>query len=84
MDKTPDKIVEESKIKNGEFLDEESDIVLQKSKKKFLVDTMFPRANKSERKLLSETLRKIFIIIQKSTDRKTSENIIDKIKEELK
>jgi len=55
-----------------------------KLKQKFLVDTMFPRTSKSERKLLSETLDKIFIIIQDSTDKKTSEKIIDKIREELK
>lgn len=55
-----------------------------KSKKKFLVDSMFPCASRSERKLLSDTLDKIFIIIQKTTDKKTSENIINRIKEELK
>jgi molecular chaperone HtpG len=55
-----------------------------KSKKKFLVDTMFPCANKSERKLLSETLSKIFTIIQKSADKKTADSIIQRIKEELK
>lgn len=63
---------------------ESSEPVSYKPKRKFLVDTMFPRASRSERKLLSETLDKIFVIIQKSTDKKTSENIIDKIKEELK
>lgn len=56
----------------------------EKGNKKFLVDTMFPSYNKGERKLLSETLDKVFAIIQKSTDRKTSENIINRIKEELK
>jgi len=55
-----------------------------RSEKKFLVDTMFPCRNKNERKLLSETLDKIFVIIQKSTDKKTSEKIINLIKEELK
>lgn len=62
----------------------ESEPITTKSKKKFLVDTMFPRASRSERKLLSETLEKIFVIIQKSSDKKTSENLINKIKEELK
>lgn len=55
-----------------------------KLQKKFLVDTLFPRVSRSERKLLSETLDKIFAIIQKSTDKKTSENIITRIKEELR
>lgn len=55
-----------------------------KSKNNFLVDTLFPCASRNERKLLSKTLEKIFVIIQKSTDKKTSENIITKIKEELK
>ncbi|WP_197081050.1 hypothetical protein [Gordoniibacillus kamchatkensis] len=62
----------------------ESEPTTNKSQKKFLVDTMFPRASRSERKLLSETLDKIFAIIQKSTDKKTSEKLINKIKEELK
>jgi molecular chaperone HtpG len=53
-------------------------------KKKFLVDTLFPSANRSERKLISETLDKVFAIIQKVTDKKTADNIISKIKEELK
>lgn len=66
--------------------DEISDPITHKYKKKFqfLVDTMFPCASKSEKKLLSKTLEKIFVIIQKSTDKKTSENIITRIKEELK
>jgi molecular chaperone HtpG len=55
-----------------------------RGKKKFLVDTMFPMHNKGERKLLSDTLDKIFGIIQKSTDKKTADNIINRIKEELK
>lgn len=63
---------------------EKKNSTLHKPNKKFLVDAMFPCANRSERKLLSETLEKIFAIIQKSTDRKTSENIITKIKDELK
>ncbi|CAG7644658.1 hypothetical protein PAESOLCIP111_04761 [Paenibacillus solanacearum] len=62
----------------------ESEPLTNKSKRKFLVDTMFPKASRSERKLLSETLEKIFVIIQKSADKKTSENLINKIKEELK
>jgi molecular chaperone HtpG len=55
-----------------------------KPKKKFLVDTLFPRANRNERKLIAKTLDKVFAIIQKATDKKTSENIIAKIKEELR
>ena len=55
----------------------------RKSKKKFLVDTLFPNASRGERKLLSETIDKIFVIIQKNTDKKTSEELINKIKEEL-
>lgn len=61
-----------------------STITTYKPKKKFLIDKMFPRASRSERKLLSETIDKIFLIIQNSTDKKTSENIIKRIKEELK
>jgi molecular chaperone HtpG len=53
-------------------------------KKKFLVDTMFPRANRNERKLISEMLDKVFVIIRKSTDKKTSDSIILKIKDELR
>ncbi len=60
-----------------------NEIVSPKSKKKFLVDTMFPQASKSERKLLAETLNKVFTIIQRATDKKTSENLIKRIKEEL-
>lgn len=60
------------------------DPIACKSKKRFLVDTMFPCASRNERKLLSETLEKIFTIIQKSANKKTSENIITRIKEELK
>jgi molecular chaperone HtpG len=62
----------------------QEDITPYKSNKKFLVDTMFPRANKSERKLLAETLSKIITIIQKSADKKTADSIIQRIKEELK
>ena len=64
--------------------EDEADITPYKSKKKFLVDTMFPCASRNERKLLSETMEKIFAIIQKSTDKKTSENIINRIKDELR
>ncbi len=64
--------------------EDETDITTYKSKKKFLVDTMFPWASRNERKLLSETMEKIFAIIQKSTDNKTSENIINRIKDELR
>ncbi len=69
---------------NGKYANEENGSIGNKAKKKFLVDTMFPRASKNERKLLSETLDKIFVIIRKSTDKKTSEHLIDRIKEELK
>jgi|GEM_PF-223464 len=55
-----------------------------KQKKRFLVDTMFPRSRRNERKFISEILEKIFAIIRKTTDKRTSENIIAKIKEELK
>jgi hypothetical protein len=78
-------IIQTKPINDGKENGEEPDEpVTYKPQKKFLVDTMFPRASRSERKLLSETLDKIFIIIQKSTDKKTSENIIARIKEELK
>jgi molecular chaperone HtpG len=56
----------------------------QRGSKKFLVDGMFPQRNRSERKLLSETLEKIFEIIQSSADKKTSEKIIGRIKDELR
>ncbi|HBB29688.1 MAG TPA: ATP-binding protein [Clostridiales bacterium] len=68
---------------SGEY-SEKINIKQNKLKKKFLVDSMFPWASKSERKLLSETLEKIFYIIQKSTDKKISENLINKIKDELR
>lgn len=45
---------------------------------------MFPCASKNEKKLLSDVLEKAFAIIRNSTDKKTSEYIITKIKEELK
>jgi molecular chaperone HtpG len=63
--------------------DDENEAVEYKPKKKFLVDTMFPCANRGERKLLSETLEKVFAIIKRATDKKTAENIISRIKEEL-
>lgn len=63
--------------------EESNEKIIYKSQKR-LVDIMLPRANKSERKLISEILDKIFGIIQESTDKKTSENIITRIKEELK
>jgi molecular chaperone HtpG len=56
----------------------------QRGTKKFLVDGMFPQHNRNERKLLSETLEKIFDIIQSSADKKTSEKIIGRIKDELR
>lgn len=55
-----------------------------KKKHKLLVDSMFPQLNRGERKLLSETIDKIFIIIRNSADKKTAEKIINKIREELK
>lgn len=55
-----------------------------RGRKKFLVDSMFPSHNKNERKLLSDTLEKIFTIIENTADRKTSEKIIKRIKEDLK
>lgn len=55
-----------------------------KPKDKYLVDRLFPRANRNERKLISELLDKIFAIIQRTTDKKTSDTIIARIKEELK
>jgi molecular chaperone HtpG len=55
-----------------------------KPKQKYLTDTLFPRKNKAERKLISEVLDKVFEIIQKASDKKTSEQIISKIKEELR
>jgi molecular chaperone HtpG len=55
-----------------------------KKKKTFWVDTAFPSASKRERKLLSDTLDKVFQIIEKSTDKKISDAIITKIKDELK
>ena len=64
--------------------DDDNGNSVYRPKQKFLVDTLFPRASRSERKLLSETLDKIFVIIQKSTDKKTSEKIIDTIREELR
>ncbi|MCL1882346.1 MAG: ATP-binding protein [Defluviitaleaceae bacterium] len=55
-----------------------------KKKSPYLVETMFPQASRNEHKLLSKTLEKIFAIIQKTTDKKTSEKIINSIKDELK
>jgi molecular chaperone HtpG len=69
---------------NGENNGESEEIASYRGKKKFLVDTMFPAHNKNERKLLSETLDKIFVIIQNSVDKKTAEIIINRIKEDLK
>ena len=80
LNKSSTKVIQENDNMQGD----ENDKPPYKTKKKFLVDTMFPQANRSERKLLSETLDKIFVIIQKSTDKKTAENIINKIREELK
>jgi molecular chaperone HtpG len=77
---TPDAI----KPKPQDVVEAENDAKPYKPKQKFLVDSMFPRANKNERKLLSDTLDKIFTIVQKTTDKKTSEKIITAIKDELK
>lgn len=82
--KTSEKVPEEPLQEKCKHSEEENDVASYKSKKKFLADTMFPCASRNERKLLSETLEKIFTIIQKSTDKKTSENIINKIKDELR
>jgi hypothetical protein len=70
--------------KNDLFVQEQEEEY--KPKKKFLTDSMFPHLNKNERKLLSETLEKIFFIIQNSSDinKKTAENLINRIKDELK
>jgi len=77
-------IIEEKKATNSNSIDGRGELSPYKSKQKFLVDTMFPRANKNERKLLSETLDKIFVIVQNSTDKKTAEKIINTIREELR
>ena len=53
-------------------------------KKVNLTDTMFPKHNHAERKLLSEMLEKVFVIIRKTTDKKTAETIINRIKTDLK
>jgi hypothetical protein len=79
-EKVSDEPAQEKCVDSGD----EADIASYKSKKKFLVDAMFPCASRNERKLLSETLEKIFTIIQKSTDKKTSENVINRIKDELR
>jgi len=55
-----------------------------KRKEALLVDKLFPRASKNEKKLISEIMAKVFIIIQGATDKKTAENIIIRIKENLK
>ncbi len=82
--KTSDKKTQESLQETYENSEDEADVAPYKPKKKFLIDTMFPCASRNERKLLSETLEKIFAIIQKSMDKKTSENLINRIKDELK
>ena len=61
-----------------------NDVANQHNKKDFLVDKIFPQANEDERKLLFETLDKILVIIRNSTDKKTSEEIVSMIREELK
>ena len=81
--KTPDETSDKKNVGNAP-VGTEDEAISYKPKQKFLVDTMFPCANKNERKLLSETLDKIFVIIQKSADKKTSEKIINTIREELR
>jgi molecular chaperone HtpG len=80
FDVSPDKPTK----RDAEDGNESTSPVEYKPKKKFIADTMFPRSNRSERKLISEILDKIFAIIQKATDKKTSDSIITKIKNELK
>lgn len=80
LEKTPEKRPREK----YEYSKDGADSAPYKSKKKFLIETMFPSASRNERKILSETLEKIFAIIQKSTDKRTSENLINRIKDELK
>lgn len=84
VESKPKDIATELKNKNKENQDKAVDFNPYKHKKKFLVDQMFPCASKNEKKLLSDVLEKAFAIIRNSTDKKTSEYIITKIKEELK
>lgn len=84
ISKTSGKAQNEPPQEKCECSADETDVTPYKSNKKFLVDTMFPCASRNERKLLSETLEKIFTIIQKSADKKTSENLINRIKDELR
>ena len=70
-------------------IDDAENVVVEESpqyrgKKRFLVDNMFPNLNKGERKLLSDKLEQIFTIIEDVADKKTSANIIKRIKDELK
>ena len=51
--------------------------------KGFLVDDLFPKYSRSDRKLASELLGKIFKIIQESTDKKDGKKLIGKIKKIL-
>ena len=67
----------------GEQIRIDGRVAPKKFKKKFLVDVIFPQLSRNNRKLLYEKIDKIFGIIQNSTDKKTSESIINKIKEEL-
>ncbi|WP_333595478.1 ATP-binding protein [Anaerospora hongkongensis] len=82
--KTSEKALSNKLHEKYEHSKNEVDIAPYKTQKKFLIHTMFPCANRKEQKLLAETLEKIFAIIQKSTDKKTSENLINRIKDELK
>ncbi|MCL2400438.1 MAG: ATP-binding protein, partial [Defluviitaleaceae bacterium] len=69
--------------RNNEYTKNDERIIPKKSKNKFLVHKMFPQASRNDQKLLYEKIDKIFDIIRDSTDKKTAENIINKIKEEL-
>jgi len=82
--KDTNEISEDRQTKINEPTDRKDEVKTYKPKQKFLVDGMFPRASRNERKLLSDTLEKIFVIIQKSADKKTSEKIINTIREELR
>ncbi|MCL2018937.1 MAG: ATP-binding protein [Oscillospiraceae bacterium] len=69
--------------KSDETIEPEHETSSYKTRKT-LVDDMFPTKNKKERKLLADTLAKIFFIIENSADKKTSDEIIKRIKEELR
>jgi molecular chaperone HtpG len=77
----PNNLLVETPLNSAE---EQRETSPYRGRKKFLVDSMFPGHNKNERKLLSDALEKIFAIIESTADRKTSEKIIKRIKEDLK